>query len=414
MSNVLRLAIVDPNDATRDALKATLLGLETIWLEAECSRYAFFKDVLDQTNPDVGFISMDSDTDQAIALVEEISKSHPDTTLLVASSSTDGSLILRAMRAGAKEFLTQPVQPDDLANALQRVAQSRFGTQGGSSGACKVVTVSGSTGGVGTTSLAVNLGCALASNPDNSVVVVDLDLTLGDADVYLDTIPEYTLTDVAQNVTRLDFTLLKRSLTKHSSGLYLLPRPVQLEDAGLVSTDDLQRVISLLRATFTHLIIDTSKSFNKLDMLAMDLADDVLMVTQLDLPCLRNVVRLMMSFEQHESLKEKIKIVVNRVGQGGSSISVKKAEGTLGQPVYWQLPNDYKTMIEVRNNGVPLLEQAPKAPLTQTISQLARDLSGAGGEEGDTDSKSRSWLGLWSSKSTKPAAAPPAQPESSN
>ena len=119
-----------------------------------------------------------------------------------------------------------------------------------------MIAVCGATGGVGTTSLAVNLGCALAANAKNSVCLVDLDLSLGDADVFLDTIPDYTLVDVAQNVTRLDFTLLKRSLTKHSSGLFLLPRPVQLEDAAHVTPEDLQRMIGLLKATFTHLILD--------------------------------------------------------------------------------------------------------------------------------------------------------------
>ena len=408
MSNVLRLAIVDPNDATRDTLKATLMGLETVWLEAECSRYAFFRDVLEQTEPDVAFIAMDSDPDEAVALVEEIAASKPGVSLLVSSSSTDGALILRTMRAGAKEFLTQPVRPDDLATALQRVSRNKFGADGGGATACRVITVSGSTGGVGSTSLAINLGCELARNPKNSVVVLDLDLTLGDADVYLDTIPEYTLTDVAQNITRLDFTLLKRSLTKHSSGVYLLPRPVQLEDARLVSTDDFGRVISLLKATFTHLVIDTSKAFNELDILAMDVADDVLMVTQLDLPCLRNVVRLMMSFEQHNRLREKIKIIVNRAGQGGSSISVKKAEQTIGQDVYWQLPNDFRTMIEVRNNGVPLVEQAPKAPLTQSIAQLVRELGGAADDDGAAGSSksARSWLSLWGKKPADAGEAP--------
>lgn len=409
MSNVLRLAIVDPNDGDREALKATLMGLDTVWLEAECSRYAFFKDVVDQTNPDVAFISMDADPEKAVELVEEMAVAKPDVALLVASSSTDGSLILRSMRAGAKEFLTKPLRPDDLATALQRIGKTKFGSEGGGAGSCRVITVAGCTGGVGSTSLAINLGCELASNPSNSVVVVDLDLALGDADVYLDTIPEYTLTDVAQNVSRLDFTLLKRSLTKHSSGVYLLPRPVQLEDSKLVSMEDLQRVIALLRATFTHLIIDTSKAYNELDLLAMDLASDVLMVTQLDLPCLRNVVRLMMSFEQHGSLRDKVKIIVNRVGQGGSSISVKKAESTLGQDVFWQLPNDYRTMIEVRNNGVPLIEQAPKAALTQSISQLAREITGVCSlNSPDAGSKSRSWLGLWGSKkggAEEPAAS---------
>lgn len=400
MPNVLRIAIVDPVDGTRESLKATLMGLDTVWLEAECSRYEFFKDVLGKTTPDVAFISLDGDPEKAIQLVEEIARETPEVALLVASNSNDGSLILRTMRAGAKEFLTQPVRPDDLATALQRISRTQFGSEGGGGSSCRVITVSGCTGGVGSTSLAVNLGCELATDPDNSVVVVDLDLPLGDADVYLDTIPEYTLTDVTQNIGRLDFTLLKRSLTKHSSGVYLLPRPVQLEDAKLVTTEDFQRVISLLRATFTHLIIDTSKAFNELDMLAMDVANDVLMVTQLDLPCLRNVVRLMMSFEHRgNGLREKVKIIVNRVGQGGTSISVKKAEATIGQSLFWQLPNEFRTMIEVRNNGVPLVEQAPKAPITQSIAQLSRALTGAPEVEGDSSGKaSRSWLGLFGKK----------------
>ena len=123
-------------------------------------------------------------------------------------------------------------------------------------------------------------------------------MALGDADVFLDAIPDYTLVDVAQNISRLDFSLLKRSLTKHSSGLYLLPRPVQLQDASLVSPDDLTRVLGLLKATFTHLIIDCSKSYNELDFVALKSAKDVLLITQLDLPCLRNVVRLMFAINE--------------------------------------------------------------------------------------------------------------------
>ena len=138
----------------------------------------------------------------------------------------------------------------------------RFGRGDTKARSSTVIAVAGATGGVGATSLAVNLGCILAANQENSVALVDIDLCLGDADVFLDTIPDYTLVDVAQNVTRLDFTLLKRSLTKHASGLYLLPRPIQLEDASLITPDDLRRVVGLLKATFSHVIIDLSKSYN--------------------------------------------------------------------------------------------------------------------------------------------------------
>ncbi len=269
MSNVLRLAIVDPDDSTRDALKQMVLGMDMIWLEAECSRYEFFADVVAQTTPDIGVVSLDGDREKALDLVARLSDSSPDCAVLVVSSSSDGNLILQAMRAGAKEFLTRPIRIEDLLGAIGRISERRFGRGDSRHRGCQVIAVAGATGGVGTTSVAVNLGCALAADEKNSVVLVDLDLCLGDADVFLDTIPDYTLVDVAQNVTRLDFSLLKRSLTKHSSGLFLLPRPVQLEDVGLITPDDLQRVIGLLKATFSHLVLDLSKSYTPIDMIAL-------------------------------------------------------------------------------------------------------------------------------------------------
>jgi pilus assembly protein CpaE len=376
MSNVLRLAIVDPNDSSRTQLKNMLLGMDVVWLEAECSRYEFFSDVIAQTKPDIGVIAIDSNPEKGLKLLEQVREIAPDCALLVVSSSTDGQIILRAMRGGAREFLTQPIKVEDLVGALDRISAAKFGTGDGRGRTCHVIAVCGATGGVGTTSLAVNLGCALAQEERNSVVLVDLDMALGDADVFLDTIPDYTLVDVAQNIARLDFTLLKRSLTKHASGLYLLPRPVQLQDTSHVTPDDLTRVLGLLKASFTHMILDLSKSFSALDAVALKSAKDILLVTQLDLPCLRNVVRLMMSFNEDEALKDKVRVVVNRVGLESGAISLKKAQETMGREIYWQLPNDYKTMVEVRNNGVPLVEQAPRAGITQAILALASNLTG--------------------------------------
>ena len=209
MTNVLRLAIVDPDDSKRESVKSMLLGMDMIWLEAECSRYEFFADVVAQTNPDIGLVAVDSDPDRAMELVSRLSETSPNCAVLVTSTSHDGHLILRAMRAGAKEFLTQPLQIEDLLAALGRISERRNGPGENRPRGSQVMAVAGSLGGVGTTSLAVNLACMLAQNPKNSVALVDLDLCLGDADVFLDAIPDYTLVDVAQNVTRLDFSLLE-------------------------------------------------------------------------------------------------------------------------------------------------------------------------------------------------------------
>jgi pilus assembly protein CpaE len=376
MSNVLRLAIVDPSDSSRESLKNMLLGLDMIWLEAECSRYEFFGDVVAQTNPDIGLVVIDKDPTRGLELVARLGEIVPDCAILVVSSSNDGHLILQAMRSGAKEFLTQPVRIEDLLAALGRINERRFGKGERKTRGSQVIAVAGVIGGVGNTSIAVNLGAAIARDPKNSVALIDLDLCLGDADVFLDIVPDYTLVDVAQNVTRLDFTLLKRSLTKHSSGLFLLPRPVQLEDIGLITAEDLQRVIGLMKATFTHLVLDLSKGYTPVDMVALQMATEILLVTQLDLPCLRNVVRLMTSFNAMDGMADKVKIVVNRVGLDNGQITLKKAQDTIGRDIFWQLPNDYRTMIEIRNNGVPLLEHAPKAAITQAIAGLADALLG--------------------------------------
>lgn len=400
MSNVLRLAIVDPNEDTRDTLKAMLLGMDTVWLEAECSRYEFFADVIDQTHPEIGIVVLDGDQQKAIELVAGLGQSAPECHILVISKSCDGDLILQAMRAGAKEFLTQPVKVQDIASALDRITKNTFGKDQRRIRGCSVIAVAGATGGVGSTSLAVNLGCILAKDSDNSVALLDLDMCLGDADVFLDTIPEYTLLHVAQNATRLDFTLLKRSLTKHASGLYLLPRPAQLQSRSMITADDLHHVIGLLKATFSHLVIDLSKSYNSLDQQALQEADHVLLVTQLDLPCLRNVVQLMVSFGEMGDLKEKVKLVINRVGLD-NNISLKKAQDTIGDDIFWQLPNDYRLMVEVRNNGVPLIEQAPKAGITGSMVALAQALNGNPAEKTTDQMPStggRRWLNFLSSK----------------
>ncbi len=376
MKNVTRLALVDPNEQGRQALKSLLLGIDMVWLEAECSRYEFFVDVVLQSQPDLALVSLDSHPQKGLELVARIHQELPQCCVMVLSSSQEGSLILQAIRNGAKEFLGMPLKLDDFLSALNRLRQSTNSKSpdGQQVRSSQVITVAGVSGGIGCTSLAINLACGLAQSPQCSVALIDLDLALGDADVWLDIIPDYTIQDVADNITRLDYALLKRSLTKHDCGLFLLPRPVEMDDHPPMTPDELRRVIALLKATFTHLVIDVSKSFSPLDLAAMEVSDSLLLVTQLDLPSLRNAVRVMQFIQHREALVDKVKIVVNRLGLDENQISLNKALETLGREIFAQIPNDYATMVEARNNGVPLLTQAPRSKLTKSLQQLAQRL----------------------------------------
>jgi pilus assembly protein CpaE len=399
MKDVQRVAIVDPSDSTREPLRNLLLGVESIWVDQESTRYEFFPDVVQQSNPDVAVVALDADHAKAMQLIAQLSNQCPGLPILAVSARGDGQSILQALRAGAKEFLTQPVVLEELLTALQRLRRSRqSGEPGQSNGAKKaeslVIAIAGSRGGVGCTSLAVNIGATLAQDPTHTVALIDLDLALGDADVCLDLMPDYTLADVALNIDRLDMTFLRRSLSKHASGVSLLPHPVQLEDAAMIREEHLQRVIGLLRASYTHLVLDLSKSFTPNDVTALRMADVVLLVAQLELSSLRNVVRMLLTLGSDEMLSKKVQIVLNRVGSEGD-ISIRKAEETIGKPVFWQVPNDSRAMLEARNSGVPLLVQAPKSKIQQSIAGLVQALTGRDSKQ--AAQKKTGW-GLFSRK----------------
>jgi pilus assembly protein CpaE len=383
MRDVQRVVLVDPSDATREPLRNMLLGVESVWLEAECSRYEFFFDVVRQSQPDVAVVALDADQTKALQLIAQLASSTPELPILAVSGQGDGQCILQALRNGAKEFLTQPVVLEELLQALQRLQQKGGRREDGSSnGVAKVnsqvIAVLGTRGGVGCTSLAVNLGCTLAEDKSKSVALIDLDLAFGDTDVALDLMPAYTLADVAINIERLDMTFLRRSLIQHATGLSLLPHPMQMADIGLIHEDHVQRVISLLRASYTHLILDLSKRFTATDVTALRMADVILLVAQLELTSLRNIVRLLVTLGSEEGMDQKIRVVLNRVGleSVGGEISLKKAEETIGKPIYFQLPDDYKSMTGARNAGIPLLQHAPRCKLQQSIAQLAALLCG--------------------------------------
>ena len=407
MALLLRLAIVDPNDRTRRELMDRFAGIDAMWFEGECSRYELFLRVVEDTHPDIALVCLDSAPDQAIQLIENLHAQAPHCAICAISSSNAGERGLRAMRAGAREFLTLPLDVNEIVLALKKIAVRSDPSQRRVR-ECTTIAVAGTSGGVGSTSVAVNLGSILAGDPSKSAALIDLDLSLGDADVYLDAKPDHsTLVDIAESFSRLDFDLLQRSLTKLKSGLFLLPRPQQLIDTHLVTEQVLRGVFGLLQVAFSHVVVDVSKAYNALDLAALQSANTILLVTQLSLPNLRNVIRLLRSFRELGRLDEKVKIVVNRLGLEEETVRRKKAEEIIGREIFWELPNEYRLMVEVCNNGVPLIEAAPRAAITRELVRLAEAIAGESAGRlteaaKPTPALSRGrWFGLWPTASSR-------------
>ena len=381
-----RVAIVDPTESTRESLRTLLLGVDFVWLDNECARYEYFPDVIQSAlPPDLAIVALDGDKAKALNLVGQLSVSYPKLPILTISH--DHQALLLSLQRGAKYFLTHPVGLEDLLAALRRALGESAGptdaTAAGlvsrQTGTSSVVAVLGSRGGVGTTTLAVNLGATLSADPANSVALLDLDLALGDADIALEVTgsENISIADLARNIERLDMNFLRRALARHEgTGLSILRHPLELSDGGLVHEVHVERILNLLKISYSHLILDLSKSLLPTDLTGLRMADVILLVAQLELSSLRNVVRLVHGLSAEEGLAEKIRVVINRQGAETveEGISLKKAEEVIGKPIFWQVPSDPKPVIAARVAGAPLIKHAPKSRAQQSINGLAQAL----------------------------------------
>src|SRR5687768_4607956 len=247
-----RIAIVDPNEASRESLRTMLLGVDFVWLEAECARYEYFFDVIQQSSPDLVIVALDGDKAKALGMVGQLAADYP--RLPIVTVSADSQALLQSLQRGAKHFLTQPVTLEDLVGALRRSLADapQTGSRPGSVGSMQVpkaagqiISILGSRGGVGCTSIAVNLAATLAASPENSVALIDLDLAMGDADIAIE-LPgndNISMGDLARNIERLDMNYLRRALVKHpDTGLSVLRHPMEIHEIGGIHEGHVERI----------------------------------------------------------------------------------------------------------------------------------------------------------------------------
>lgn len=372
MKGVTQVVLVDPQEGSRQALQSLLAELRTIWLAEHCTSYVQAARTICEIRPDLAIVTIDGDPAQAVSMIQSVVSAWPEAVILPASSTRDPELLLRLMGLGFRRFLSLPTDLNELQKAVDALLQSYSHEQDQSVGN-QVIAITGASGGVGCTSLAVNLGTILAQNRGQSVVLADFDLLLGTADTCLDIIPEFTMMDVLKDLNRIDLPLLKRSLVTHSSGLSVLPHPVSMQEAATIDPDDLRRMLMLLKKAFDTVLIDSSKGLQAFDFVAFEMADVILLVIQLEINCVRNSGRLLQLFRQYEGLGERIKVVVNRAGSHSSEIGIRKAEEILGLPLKWQIPNDTRSFQASHARGVPIEQVAPNSKTHRALLEIAAE-----------------------------------------
>jgi pilus assembly protein CpaE len=310
------------------------------------------------------------------------------------SVQSEADYLRRSMLAGARDFLTKPFTGEDLVSTIRRVhrmGQTRAATlaaaaplttqpQAGKGGAAAValpgkeggvIVVFGPKGGIGTTTLAVNLAVALHQRPDASrTILVDASLQFGDVGVFLNLPPNRNITDLCATIEDLDPDSIDTSAVAHASGIKVLLAPPRPEMADLVSPDYLKRILEELRRQYDFIVVDTATIINDTILTALDLADRIVLIATPDIPSIKNA-RLF--FEITDALNyspNKIMLVLNKMDRR-SGITAQMIEDNIRHQVVGQIPLDEILVLTSINRGVPIMVDQRAKPIGQAIQQLA-------------------------------------------
>jgi len=319
-----------------------------------------------ETGFDVVLIELDSNPEAALDVIESISSASP-ATVMVYSSTSDSDLMIRCMRAGAREFLPMPTSVSNMAEALVRAAARRNAGRPARKAAGRLCVFWGAKGGSGVTTIATNFAIATAQESGQSVLLIDLDLPLGDAVLNLGLTPHYSTVDALQNHVRLDANYLSRLTIRHESGISILPAPGKLVPVQFPS-EAVDKLIHVARQEYDCIVVDTGSRFELTNTMLFDPIASVYLLSQVSIPELRNSNRLVSEFLNAKA--PKFEIVLNRFENSSLGLDEEQITKILTRKASWKIPNNYTAVRDMQATAIPLA--MTDAPIARAIRQMAR------------------------------------------
>ena len=263
-----------------------------------------------------------------------------------------------------------------VADALARFRERQEKKHQKSSGFLgKIISVVGSKGGVGTTTIAVNLADILTRKMENpSVAIIDMNTVFGDIPMFLDISPKHHWGDITKNIDRLDEFFLSNVMTKKTDALHILPSPRFLDNQPAPTPRMMESLLTLMTPKYDYIVIDLGQSINDAAFKVIQLSNLVQIVTIQTLPCLSNANRLIKSFlDRGYTSQPNLCVILNRYVKKGM-VTLETAKEGLGQKIAWVVPNDFSTTMSAINNGHPLSDTAPKSKIVKSFNSYVETL----------------------------------------
>jgi pilus assembly protein CpaE len=355
---------------------------------------------IEGAGPDLALVDLRLDVSAGLAAVERLRAGNPSLAIFAIATAAEPDLILQAMRAGANEFFPwlaggnspqSRSMEESFHGAVRRTAARREAATAGNRQPCVTHVFMGAKGGAGTTTVSVNCAVELARLTKRPTVILDLKATLGEVALFLGVRPRFTVLDAIENLHRLDKDFLKELVSKHKSGLDILAGSEQFDRPNAQDASAIEELLRVLARFYDYVVIDAGNMINSFVVSALYTADTVFLITNPDVPSIRNAQRLVDRVRQLGAGSERVKILLNRTSDQ-LLIAPKQIETALGYGIHHSFKSDYRAVSTALNSGVPLA-LANDSEIGAEFGTFTRQLLGQHVEVKEPEKK-RAFLGL--------------------
>ncbi|HJN73544.1 MAG TPA: AAA family ATPase [Myxococcota bacterium] len=354
--------IVGVDKGGMGSLRETL-GAEAV-LPVSSIEYAAAYEATRKSKPNVLIVGFDSDFEEAVRLGAEITSDFPHTTLVALSRGSDPNRIRAAMRSGYREYV---VLPEDAELLRHAVHEAVYSSTMDDEDRGEVIAICGAKGGCGVTSLTINLAAELS--PIHRVVAIDLNFSMGDVASFLDLSPKRNIEDVLRDLERLDGRMLAGSVAVHKSKTHILAQPNEIDEREEVKGDAILRMLQICAESYQYCLIDCGVSLDEATLTTITVSDLVLLVTNADVPAVKNAWRRLQLFERIGIDKERIRLIVNRYDKK-AQLALPDIEQNLGMRVAARVQNDWKTLAQSVNEGRLVRDVNKRSPAARDYSNM--------------------------------------------
>ena len=306
MGENFNIIIIDEDENTGNIIKSYLSSDEKINICGVFTDYEAGLEALSNTGKCVLFIDVSRNFDRAVAQIKNIKDKYKDVFVAALSDKTSTENIIKVMRAGAKEFITKPVIQTKFLETVEEIKAEYFSTE--QVDTCKIISTFSNKGGIGKTSIAVNLAVELAQMTKEKVALIDLNLQLGDVATFLDLEPAFAMDYISDNINNLDDEELLKAMTRYkNTSLYVIADPLNVDKSQDITAEQIKKILSALKRTFSYIVIDIASNIDSKTITALDCSDLILLISTANLPAIRSTQRCMEFFKKLNYGGEKTK-----------------------------------------------------------------------------------------------------------